>query len=167
MKPARSRLIAHRQRRQLQPGDPALGARLQRGQIGSGERQAHDLIEKGRGFVGGEAQIVARAVRSRPAARRRASGRGGSARVRITRCSCGRQIVEQPGQGRVNGRRGDHVIVLEHQGDVAPRRRRRGALKAFSTLVRMALNRRRLRRLQQASAVVPTPGASVSRAART
>jgi hypothetical protein len=51
-------MVAHRQRRQLQPGDPALGAHLQRGQIGSAERQPHHLVEKRCSFIRREAQIA-------------------------------------------------------------------------------------------------------------
>ena len=38
----------HRQRRQLQCGDPALGARLQRGDVACGKVQAGGVVEVGR-----------------------------------------------------------------------------------------------------------------------
>ena len=42
---------------QLQAGDPAFGAGLQRGDITIGEIQPHHPVEKFGGFGGGEAQI--------------------------------------------------------------------------------------------------------------
>ena len=47
----------HRQRRQLERGDPALGAPLQRGDVLGRQRQPHHVVEVGRGLVGGEAQV--------------------------------------------------------------------------------------------------------------
>ncbi len=49
--------VAHRQRGELQPGDPALGAFLQRRDIGRGQRQPHDLGKKRSRFLGCEAQV--------------------------------------------------------------------------------------------------------------
>ena len=42
----------HRQRRQLERGDPALGAPLQRGHVPRRQPQAHHLVEVRRGLVG-------------------------------------------------------------------------------------------------------------------
>ena len=50
-------LSLHRQRRQLQPSNPALGARFQRGNVFRGQVQAHDRVEKFNRFGGGEAQV--------------------------------------------------------------------------------------------------------------
>ena len=47
----------HRERRQLQRGDPALGAPLQRGDVACRQVQAHHLVEVGRRLVGREAQV--------------------------------------------------------------------------------------------------------------
>ena len=45
----------HRTRRQLEPGDPALGARFQGGDVVGREAEAHRLREKGGGVGRGEA----------------------------------------------------------------------------------------------------------------
>jgi hypothetical protein len=50
-------LPPHRQRRQLQPGRPALGAGRQRGHRGIGQVGAGCLAQEGRCLVGGEAQL--------------------------------------------------------------------------------------------------------------
>ena len=47
----------HRERGELQAGDPALSALLQCGDIALREREAHRLREKRGGFGGGEAQV--------------------------------------------------------------------------------------------------------------
>ena len=48
---------AHGQGGELQPGGPALGARLQRADRTHRQVKAHRVAQKGRGLVGGEAQI--------------------------------------------------------------------------------------------------------------
>ena len=43
---------------QLQPGDPAFGAALQKGNIGRGQAKPHVLVEKCLRFVPGEAEVA-------------------------------------------------------------------------------------------------------------
>jgi hypothetical protein len=50
-------LPAQRQRRQLQPGRPALGAGRQRRHRGIGQVGAGRLAQEGRRLIGGEAQL--------------------------------------------------------------------------------------------------------------
>ncbi|HRE28897.1 MAG TPA: hypothetical protein PK954_19805, partial [Anaerolineales bacterium] len=54
------RIIAavHRERGQLQTGDPAFGAGLQSGHISFGERETHDLRQELRGFGEREAHAA-------------------------------------------------------------------------------------------------------------
>ncbi len=47
----------HRQRRELQRGDPALGARFQRRDVVRRQLEAHRAVQVRRGLLGGEAQI--------------------------------------------------------------------------------------------------------------
>ena len=47
----------HRQRCQLERGDPPFGASLQSGDVGGRQLQSHHLVEIGRGLVEREAQI--------------------------------------------------------------------------------------------------------------
>ncbi len=47
----------HRERCQLQPGDPAFGASFQRDHVAGRQVEVHHLVEKGRGLVGREAQV--------------------------------------------------------------------------------------------------------------
>ena len=47
----------HRQRRELQRGDPALGARFQRRDVVGGQLEAHRAVQVRRRLLGGEAQI--------------------------------------------------------------------------------------------------------------
>jgi len=47
----------HRQRRQLERGDPALGASLQRGHVPRRQLQAHHLVEVRRRLISGKAQL--------------------------------------------------------------------------------------------------------------
>jgi hypothetical protein len=47
----------HRDRRQLQAGDPTLGPGFQRGDVFRREAQAHHPIQELGGFGGGEAQV--------------------------------------------------------------------------------------------------------------
>ena len=78
----------HRQRCQLERGDPAFGASLQSGDVGGRQLQAHHLVEIGRGLVEREAQIGGPDLDEFARARRRASGNVGSARLAMTRRIC-------------------------------------------------------------------------------
>jgi hypothetical protein len=48
---------AHRQRCELQPSRPAFGPRIEGQDVVWAEIQTHELVEKGLGLAGGEAQV--------------------------------------------------------------------------------------------------------------
>ena len=107
-----------RQRGQLQPGRPALGARLERGHERGIELQLHHLVEERLRFVGGEPEVggphlheLATRTQTRQRERRvRPSGH----RQRDLR----RQVVQEEGHRLVDGGRVDDVVVVErhHRG---------------------------------------------------
>ena len=114
----------HRERRQLERGDPAFGAPLQRRHVPRRQLQAHHLVEVRRGLVGREAQVGGAdldqlAARSQPGQRQRRIGAAGDHQVQPRR-----QVVEQERHPLVDVARVDDVVVVEHQHDVARRRRR-------------------------------------------
>ena len=79
----------HRERRQLERGDPALGAPLQRGDVARGQVQPHHLVEVRGGLVGREAQVGGTdldelAPRAQASQRQRRVGA-----LAITRWNCG------------------------------------------------------------------------------
>ena len=135
-------VIAQRQRGQLQPGDPALGARRQRRGRPVGERRGQRGAQECRRLVGGEAQVGRADLgqlppRAQTGQRERRIGPAGDDQVQS-----GRGVVEQERERGVDRRRRDRVVVVEDQGHVAvlggdpvqhrdedrlDRRRRRGA----------------------------------------
>ena len=80
----------HRQRRQLERGDPPLGAPLQRGDVLLPSASSPiTSLRYAAASSGVKRRSAARISTSSPRARSRASGSAGSARLAITRCSCG------------------------------------------------------------------------------
>ena len=76
----------HRERRQLQRGDPPFGAPLQRCDVGRGQRQSHHPVEVRRGLAWREAQIGGAdlgelATPSQPRQRQRRIGAAGDHQV--------------------------------------------------------------------------------------
>jgi len=107
--------VAHCQCRQLQARDPALGARLQRRHVLRRQRHAHDLGEKRGGFGGCEAQIGRAqfgqvAPHPQPRERQRRISAAGDDQMQARR-----QLVQQEGQRRMDRRRFDHMVVIQHQ----------------------------------------------------
>ena len=150
----------HRERRQLERGDPALGAPLQRGDVPRGEIQPHHLVEVGGGLVGREAQVGGAdldelAPRPQAGQRQRRVGAGGDHQVDLWG-----QVLQQERHPVLDVGRVDHVVVVEHQHDVA---RHRAELVEQRGEDR--LDRRWLGPCRRDSALAPTPGATVCSAA--
>ena len=81
---------AQRERGQLQAGDPALGALLERLHVGRGEVEAHHLVEEVARLGRGEAQVGGAELGQLPAAaqprqRQRRVGAGGHQQVQLLR----------------------------------------------------------------------------------
>jgi len=108
----------HRERRQLERGDPALGASLQRGHVPRGQLQAHHPVEVRRGLIRGEAQL-GRAdldqLAARPQSRQRQRGIGAAGDHHV---QPRRQMVEQERHRVLHITRVDDVVVVKHQHDV-------------------------------------------------
>ncbi len=104
---------AGRQRGQLQPGRPPLGARLESGHECGLQPQPHHLVEEDLGFVGGEPEVRGphlHELATRPQTRQRERWVGpGRHRQRDLR----RQVVEQEGHRLVDGGPVDDVVVVE------------------------------------------------------
>ena len=100
MKPGTSVPPLHRERGQLEPGDPAFGPRLQGRHVARREVQPHHLVEEGGRLLGGETQV------------------GGADLGQLAaRAEAGQ------GQGRI-GPAGDHQVhprrqMIEQKGDAA------------------------------------------------
>ena len=149
----------HRERGQLQRGDPALGARLQRGDVAGGERQAHRLVEVRRRLVRREPQVGGAdldqlAARPQPGQRQRAGRRG-------WRSPGGRAAAGgRAGTPSPRGLRAlDDVVVVEHEHDVVVD----AAARSLSSVVDDGLDRAlRAPRAARARAA-PTPGPPVER----
>ena len=112
----------HRQRRQLEGGDPAFGAPLQRGDVPRGEIQPHHLVEVRGGLVRREAQIGGAdldelAPRPQAGQRQRRIGAGGDHQVDLWG-----QVLQQERHPVIDVVRVDHVVVVEHQHDVVRHR---------------------------------------------
>ena len=93
------RAPAHRERRQLQTGNPAFGARLQGGNFLRRELQTHHLFEKAGGFGGRKAQVGGAQLGQLAAGAQAGQGQlwilaGGDDQVQL-----GRQVFEQKGEG--------------------------------------------------------------------
>ena len=116
----------HRQRGQLQRGDPAFGACLERGDVALAQPQTHRAVEVGRGLLGGEAQV------------------GGADLDQLTACP---QLGQR--QRRVGPGGEDDVqlrrLVLEQEASSrrAPRAPRRGGSRRGPAAGRSAVRRGR------------------------
>ncbi len=115
----------HRDGGELQPGDPALRARLQRGEGVRAQGQPHRLAQKGGSFFQGEAQIGGAhfgqlAARPQPRQRQRRVLARGNHQVQRRR-----QVIDQEGQRVADGGGLNDVVVIQHQNEG---RRQRGDL---------------------------------------
>ena len=143
----------HRQRRQLQRGDPALGAGLQHGHVPRRQLQAHHPVEVRRRLIRGEAQLGRAnlgqlAARPQPGQRQRRIGPAGDHHMQPRR-----QMVEQERHPVLHLACVDDVVVIEHQHDVA---RDRGQVVEQRRQHRF--DRRRLRRPQKCQRTLAYPG---------
>ena len=109
-----------RERCQLEGGDPPFGPRLQRDDSSLASRSSPiTSLRYAAASSGVKRRSAARISTSSPRARRRASGSAGSARVVITRCSCGGRCSSRNAHPVLDVVRVDDVVVVEHQHDVA------------------------------------------------
>ena len=125
-----------------------------------GQVQPHHLVEVRRGLVGSEAQIGGAdldqlAARSQAGQRQRRVGAGGDHQVDLRR-----QVLQQERHPAVDVARVDQVVVVEHQHDVV-----RQAPSSLSSEARTASIGRGWGDCSSESALAPTPGATVCRAA--
>ena len=134
----------HRERRELEGGDPAFGARLERGDVRACQVQTHHLVEIGDRLVGREPEVDRTDLRElAPCAeageRESRIGARGDHHVHLRR-----QVLEQERDPLVDVLRVDEVVVVEHEDE--PLRRR-------AELIHQGredrLDRRRLRLPQQ------------------
>ena len=149
----------HRERRQLERGDPPFGAPLQRGDILCRQRQSHHLVEVRRGLRGREAQVGGAdldelAARSQPRQRQRRVGAAGDHQVYLRG-----QVLQQEGHPVVHVARVDDVVVVEHQHDIV-----RDGVEVVEQGGEARLDRR-LGRLQERERAGTDPGCAVFSAA--
>ena len=108
----------HRERRQLERGDPPFGAPLQRGDVLRRQGQSHHLVEVRRSLVGREAQVGGAdldelAAPSQPRQRQRRVGAAGDHQVDLRG-----QVLQQERHPVLDVARVDDVVVVEHQHDI-------------------------------------------------
>ena len=143
----------HRQRRQLQGGDPPFGTPLQRRHVRGRQLQAHHLVEVRRSLVRREPQVGGTdldqlATRSQPRQRQRRVSAAGDHEVQPRR-----QVVEQERHRVLDLAGVDQVVVVEHQHDVAA-----GRAEVVEQRRQHHLDRGRLRRGQELQLVRADPG---------
>jgi hypothetical protein len=107
-----------RQRGQLEGGDPAFGASLQGRDVARGQLQPGDVVEVGRGFLQGEAQVGGSdldqgAARPQPGQGQLRVGAGTDHQVHLRR-----EVLEQEGHAGLDVGAVDEVVVVEHQVEV-------------------------------------------------
>ncbi len=134
----------HRDGGELQPGDPAFSARLQRGDGVGAQVQPHCLVQEGGGFVDGEAQVGGAhfgqlAARSQPRQRQRRVFARGDHQVQGRRQMLNEKCQRLPDRGRL-----DDVVVVQHQ-----QRRRRERRQLVDQRGQQRFQRRRLWRTQR------------------
>ena len=134
----------HRQGRQLERGDPALGPRLQRVDISCGQIQPHRLVEVRGGLVRREAQVGRTdlhelATRPQAGERQRRVGAGSDHEVQPRG-----QVLQQECHSVLHVVHVDEVVVVEHQHDVV-----RHCGELVNQRRENRLDRRLLRRLQE------------------
>ena len=108
----------HRQRCQLERGDPSFGASLQSGDVGGRQLQSHHLVEIGRGLVEREAQIIGPDLDEfapGSKARQRQRGVGPTGDDQPDR---GREVLHQVDHPVTNVGLLDDVVVVEHHHDL-------------------------------------------------
>ena len=113
---------AQRQRGELEAGDPALRALLERLHVGGIEVQLHRPVEELPCLVPGEAEVGAAdldelAAAAQPRQRQRRVGTGGHHQVQLTG-----EVLEQERDGLVHLGCGDGVVVVQDEDPLHPRR---------------------------------------------
>ena len=108
----------HRQRRELQGGDPSLGTGFEHVDIGLGQGQFHRVVQVLGGLGCREAQVGRSdleqiAVCPQRSERERRIGPGGDHQTELRW-----EVLEQERDRVVDLGRVDHVVVVEHQDDV-------------------------------------------------
>jgi len=103
--------------RQLEAGDPSLGAGSQSLDIVRGEFQAHRLDEERGRLVGGEAQVGCPQLDHPSPGAQASEGESGILAGRDDEVELRRQVIDQKRQGIVDVVRVDEVIVVQHQND--------------------------------------------------
>ncbi len=116
----RARIVAplYGQGRQLQGGDPTLGAPVERRDVALGQRQPHRAVEVGRGLLGGEAQVGGPYLQqvtacAHPRQGERRVDAGGEHHVQLRR-----PVLEEERQPVVHLGRHNEVQVVEDQHQV-------------------------------------------------
>ena len=112
----------HGQGRQLERGDPTLGALLQRGHLARLEVQPAASLRYARASSRVNRRSAARTSTSCPCALRRASGNGGSARVAITTCADGGRCSSRNAIPVLDVAGVDHVEVIKDEDELVRRR---------------------------------------------
>ena len=107
-----------RERRQLQPGDPALRAGFQRADVLWRETQSDHVIEKRRGFFHCKTKLVRADFGELAAAaptreRQRRIGAAGNDQVHVRR-----KMLDKKGDALVNIRHADSVIVVQYEREL-------------------------------------------------
>ena len=108
----------HRERGQLQAGDPAFGAGFQGGDVFRREVQAHHLVEKFGGFGRGKTQVGGAQLGQLAPGAQAGQGQlwvlaGGDDQVHLRR-----QVLEQKGEGIVDRSGIDHVVVVKDEDEI-------------------------------------------------
>jgi hypothetical protein len=117
-------LLPQREGGQLQTGDPPFGAGLEGDDVVSRETQTHRPVEEVHGLLAREAQVRGAelgqfSTTAQAGQRERWVRPAGDGQVQLRR-----QVVEQEADGLVYRWCVDHVVVVEHEDDPSPRRRR-------------------------------------------
>ena len=108
----------HRERRQLERGDPAFGPACENGELACREVQCHHVLEVRRGLVGGEPQIGRAdlnelAAGAQPSERQRWVGAAGNHQVDMRR-----ETVNEEGHSLVDLAVVYDVEVIQHERQV-------------------------------------------------
>ncbi len=108
----------HRQRRELERGDPPLGTSHQRGDLVGRQRQPHHVAQVRRYLVGCEAQVGGADLDQLPAGAEPGEGEGRVYPGGDDQVDLRREVVQQEGHPVVDVPRLDHVVVVEDQHEV-------------------------------------------------
>ena len=109
------RLAGQRQRGQVDPGRPALGARDEQVDVGVVEAELEAAVEERPGLLGGEAQRVGPQLEQLPVRPQRAERQGRVGPGREHELERRRHVVDEPRDALPRRRAGEPVEVVEHQ----------------------------------------------------